>query len=278
MAVALVRALNPVLTAEAQRATSLDLPEVQIERAEPRGILGIAGERRIIVGTPPFVRSLANTTPDSLIAAEQDVVRDGLTPVLVGIDDRVVAVAGLGDLVREDSAVAVGTFRDLGWHVTLLSGDHPDVTSIVGRRVGLPENDCQGGFVPEAKLNEIRRALGNGAVVMVGDGVNDVAALSAATVGIAVHGGAEASLAAADVYLTRPGLAPIVQLLRASRATISNIRLSFAVSLVYNLVSVTLAATGVITPLIAAVLMPASSLTSAVIVLGRKTFGDEPCR
>jgi Cu2+-exporting ATPase len=94
-------------------------------------------------------------------------------------------------------------------------------------------------------------------------------------VGIAVHGGAEASLAAADVYLNRPGLEPIVELVSAARRTSGAIRRGLVVSLGYNILAVTLAATGVINPLIAAVLMPLSSLSVLTLAFSARTFGEK---
>ena len=94
---------------------------------------------------------------------------------------------------------------------------------------------------------------------MVGDGVNDAAAMARATVGVGVHGGAEASLAVADVYLSRPGLSALDELMEGSERTLRVIRRNIAFSLVYNLAGAALAMGGWINPLIAAILMPASS-------------------
>lgn len=107
----------------------------------------------------------------------------------------------------------------------------------------------------------IERAASQGTVVMVGDGINDAAAIAAASVGVGVHGGAEACLATADVYLTTPGLMPVVELVSGAQRAMSVIRRNIAFSIVYNSIGAGLAMTGHLSPLAAAVLMPASSLT-----------------
>ena len=140
-----------------------------------------------------------------------------------------------------------------------------------------------GGASPERKLQVIRQALSQHdargrhlPVVMVGDGVNDAAALAAADVGIAAHGGAEASLAAADIYLHQPGLSAIIDLVSASQRTMRVIRRNLAASLFYNALAATLALTGVINPLIAAILMPVSSLSVMAISVRSRTFVARP--
>jgi Cu2+-exporting ATPase len=146
------------------------------------------------------------------------------------------------------------------------------VVDVVARDVGIPARCASGGATPEGKLAIVSRAAATSPVVMVGDGVNDAAAIAAASVGIAVHEGAEASLAAADVYLTRPGLSPLVEVIEGSRRTMRVIRLGIWLSLGYNAVGVGLAMFGLINPLVAAVMMPASSLTVLLIAWRGRTF------
>ena len=195
--------------------------------------------------------------------------------MLVAVDGTIVASAGFGDPVRVDARRAIDTLRKRGWTVGILSGDHPEVVASVGETLGLPRDRCVGGAAPEEKLRVVEQAGGNRTVVMVGDGVNDAAAMAAASVGVGVHGGAEACLSTADVYLARPGLEPLVTLTDGAARTMGVIRRNIAFSIGYNLIGATLAVTGVITPLIAAVLMPASSLTVVLASWLSRTFQTE---
>jgi P-type E1-E2 ATPase len=155
--------------------------------------------------------------------------------------------------------------------VEILSGDHPVVVQTIAREVGVAPEAARGAATPEDKLEAVRSSGGE-TVAMVGDGVNDAAALAAATVGIGVHGGAEAVLAAADVYLGRPGLGPVVELLEGSRRTLGVIRRNLVFSLAYNIVAVAFAITGHMSPILAAILMPLSSMTVVLSSYRAKTF------
>ncbi|HTK52402.1 MAG TPA: heavy metal translocating P-type ATPase [Gemmatimonadaceae bacterium] len=233
------------------------------------GVEGLVDGRRVIVGSPAFVRMRAASGPE---------VRDPprhLTPVLVAVDAAIVASAGFGDPVRADARRAIDALRERGWTVGILSGDHPEVVASVGETLGLSREACVGGAAPEEKLRVVDQSGRGGTVVMVGDGVNDAAAMAAASVGVGVHGGAEACLSTADVYLARPGLEPLVTLTEGAARTIRVIRRNIAFSLAYNVIGATLAVTGVITPLIAAVLMPASSLTVVLASWLSDTFPSE---
>jgi len=132
---------------------------------------------------------------------------------------------------------------------------------------------------PEEKLRVVADEAARGRVAMAGDGVNDAAALAAATVGIGVHGGAEAALAAADVYSARPGVAPLADLVDGARRTMGVIRRNLVFSLLYNLAGVGLAMAGLLDPIGAAILMPLSSLTVTISSYRARTFdGPAPAR
>lgn len=252
-------------------------PQAQDVVVTSRGAHGTVGARMVVVGAPDFVREHGTSPmPRALECAEHECTAAALTPVLVAVDGHVVAVAGLGDPVREDAADAVAALRRLGWTVGVLSGDHPSVVASVADRVGVDADRREGGATPERKVEAIRAARDEfDTVVMVGDGVNDAAALTAADVGIAVSGGAEASLRAADVFLQHPDLTGIASLIRGSGRTVGVIRRNLFASLFYNAVTGSLAVAGVINPLIAAAIMPLSSLTVVTLSFRSRTFDGE---
>lgn len=226
------------------------------------GISGTVNGTAVVVGSPRFVTARARGGEQYLARLTES----ALTPVFVAVDGVIVAAAAIGDRVRDDAGVALQALRLRGWHTTLLSGDDSAVARAVGAQLGFAASDAQGAASPEEKLAQLQQRVdiqrrSGRPVVMVGDGVNDAAAIAAASVGIGVHGGAEACLATADVYLTTPGIEPLVRLVEGSARTMRVIRRNIGFALCYNAAGVVLAMTGVISPFIAALLMPASSLT-----------------
>jgi Cu2+-exporting ATPase len=277
-AAALERAsAHPIARALADSEPAGGPGAVDVSEVIGRGIRGRVGGQQVAVGSPRFAAEVTGKPlPGLLAAAVAELAAEALTPVVVCINRRAVAVAGMGDPVRADAPAAVAALQAAGWRVELLSGDDAEVVRRVGARLGLEPAACTGGATPEGKLAVVRSELTRGPVVMVGDGVNDAAALAAATCGIAVHGSAEASLAAADVLLRRPGLAAIVELTGGARHTLAVVRRNFRFSLLYNLIGAGLAVTGFIHPLIGALMMPLSSLTVMTSSTRTRAFRGEP--
>ncbi len=228
------------------------------------GLEGVINGHHVRIGSPTFVTE-TTVDVDAAVQMALSSFDRTLTPVHVSVDGVLVAIAGLGDRVRDDAAASLQQLRERGWRTVMLSGDSPDVVSSVGRALGFAAQDAVGAASPEDKLAFVEKLKATGTVVMVGDGVNDAAAIAAAHVGVGVHGGAEACLATADVYLTRPGLSALVELTEGSRRTMRVIRRNTAFSIAYNLLGAGMAVFGILTPLIAAILMPTSSIT---VVLG----------
>ncbi|MGV3483917.1 MAG: heavy metal translocating P-type ATPase [Planctomycetaceae bacterium] len=247
----------------------------QVEQVSGAGIRGIVDGHFVSVGSVSFARRAALEINDETLADVAAIARRGETPVVFAIDGDIRGVVGIGDTLRPQAVEAIEALRDRGWTIGILSGDHQSAVSVIAQRLGIPHDRALGGLSPEQKLAMMEQSRReHGSVVMVGDGVNDAAALAAADVGIAVRGGAEASLQAAPVYLADSDLHGIVQLIDAARRTVKVIKRNFCVSLFYNSIAVSLAVGGVISPLIAAILMPISSLSILSLTLASKTFEE----
>ena len=250
---------------------------VGVREVAGQGIAGVVDGHRVLVGNRTHVAAAGAFVPAELVARAGSLLSEGLSPVFVAVDGRVEGVAGIGDAVREDARATVDALRARGIRVMVLSGDHADVVARVAAQLGIAAGDARGGLTPEAKRDAVAALTAGagrkGSVVMVGDGVNDAAALALADVGVAVHGGAGASIVAADVVLTRDGTAPVLDVLDGARSVFRVIARNLGLSLAYNAAGAALAVLGLVSPLLAAVLMPASSLTVTLSSAFSRTFG-----
>ena len=260
------KAIVEFVKAEADEDTSSLIGDV-IEH-EGQGVSTRDVGFRLLVGNAELLRQ-----HDVSIGRRHQQIADrildaNLSPCWVAFNGKVNAILAIGDQVRPETKSAIHQLKDAGWSVGILSGDHQQIVDQVSSRLAIEHSFAHGGLSPEDKVNLVQSSLEQfPTVVMVGDGVNDSAALATASVGVAVHNGAEASLAAAPVYLANEGLQPILELMRISKSTGSTIRKNFGASLSYNVIGATLAAIGWINPLVAAILMPISSLTVVAISL-----------
>lgn len=262
---------HPVAAAFAEAWADVEVPDVEdYEETLGGGVRGRVQGRELMVGRPEWV--LAQITGAADVHSPFD---PRLTPVFIAVDGELVARAGFGDPLRATAPAMVQELQRHGWRVRLLSGDAPSVVQSVAAALGIPAEDAEGGASPERKREAITAARAQGTVVMVGDGVNDAAAIAAATVGIAVRGGAEASMAAADVYLAKQGVGSLAELFTGARRTTSVIKRNMAVALGYNAISVAMAMMGILDPLFAAVLMPLGSVTVILATWRATTFPKE---
>lgn len=254
---------HPVAEALAKAFASAGVapPVRNVEEHGDGGVRATVRGGELLIGAPRFALAHGATPDARLDRLAQEHEAAGRTVVLVAHRRRIVALAAMEDAPRRDAAEAVRRLAEHRWQATILSGDARGVVRRVAQAVGVPADRALACVSPEEKLALVQLGSGSDVTVMAGDGVNDAAALAAADVGVAVQGGAEASLAAADVYLADEGLLPLVDLVQLARRTMSVVRRNLAVSLAYNATAVALAAAGLITPLLAAVLMPISSAT-----------------
>lgn len=261
---------------EGREPSELALPKVtaaHVEQFTGGGIRANVEGHDLWVGSPALFESAGLTIPRELTELVNVHAARGLTPVLVAEDGHAAGFAAFGDVLRPDARASLQRLSELGYPIHVLSGDHPLVVARIAEE--LPVLSAAGGVSPERKLAEVQARLSRGVgVIMVGDGMNDAAAMSLATVGFAVHGGAEASLLAARGFSTTPGVAPVLEAILGARQTLFAIYRGLAFSLAYNVLGVALAMTGVLSPLWAAVLMPLSSLTVLTSALASRAFRE----
>ena len=244
------------------------------------GLRGCVDGHTVVVGRPDWVQSQCAQAATAFDDALTSFAHDGHTPVAVAVDGRMAAALAFGDRIRPDSRALIQRLRDDGKAVYLLSGDHPTVADAVARQLDLAPDHAQGHVAPEAKQAFVDRLQREGrTVVMIGDGVNDAAALQTADVGVAVEGGSTASLVAADVFLTRDGLRPVADLFDGAHHVMRVIRRNLGFSLSYNLLGALAAMSGWVGPLVAAIAMPISSLvvvTASILQGSFRTSGHRP--
>ena len=240
------------------------------------GVSARVAGHSVLVGSARFVRRMALVETDD--ARTRALLSRGLSPLYIVVDGQRRATLGLGDPLRSEAAHCLKELASMGYRLAVLSGDREEVTQGVVHQLGVNFELVRGEQSPEDKLAFVEQHTQRGEpIFMVGDGVNDAGALAAADVGIAVRGGAEASLAAASVFSTEPGLYPVLRLAIGSRRTLAVIRRNMLFSLSYNVVAASLALAGWVTPLLAAVLMPLSSLTVLMSSLRSRTFNPTLC-
>lgn len=235
------------------------LPEsVEVEAGS--GIRGAS--RGLHVAARAAEGSTNNPTLDAFVEAAR---RDGLSVVVLTRDDAAIGALGLRDALRADATEVVAALRGEGLHVELLSGDHPVAVAAVAARLHIAA--ATGDVRPAEKAARIEALQTHGPVAMVGDGQNDVLALEGASLAVTLAGATPSAIGASEIVLQSGGLGGIRWLLEKARRTRSTIRATLAFAAVYNLLGVSWALSGTLTPLIAAVLMPLSSASVVAIAV-----------
>ncbi|MEY9952890.1 heavy metal translocating P-type ATPase [Leifsonia sp. EB34] len=238
------------------------------------GVSGTVEGERVVVGRASFVAAAGMPLGPGLQRAVADAEASGATAVLVGWGDRARAVLAVADAVAPHSAEAVRRLARLGLSPVLLTGDNETVARRVAQEVGIRE--VIAGVLPAEKAEVVRRLQSEGRrVAMVGDGVNDAAALAAADLGLAMGTGTDAAIQAADLTLVRGDLRAAADAVRLSRRTLATIRGNLFWAFAYNLAALPLAAFGLLNPMIAGAAMAFSSVFVVTNSLRLRTFQPE---
>ncbi len=247
------------------------LPEAEhFESVPGRGVRGRVEGREVAVGR---LSEVFGELPPELERAKADAERAGHTAVVAGWDGVARGVLAVADTVKETSAEAVRDLRALGLTPVLLTGDNRAVAEAVARTVGIDEDRVIAEVLPEDKADVVRRLQEEGrSVAMVGDGVNDAAALAVADLGLSLGTGTDAAIEAGDLTLVRGDLRVAADAIRLSRRTLSTIKGNLVWAFGYNVAALPLAAAGLLNPMIAGAAMAFSSVFVVTNSLRLRSF------
>jgi Cu+-exporting ATPase len=251
---------HPIARAVLTAVPRGQVPEVHDFAALPGlGAAGLVEGEQVVVGRPELLRSRGLALDAVLEDAVEAAAAAGETPIAVGWGGAARGVLVVGDTVKDGAAAAVARLRRLGLEPVLLTGDHERAARTIADEVRIAT--VISGVLPEEKAAHVRRLQEAGRVVaMVGDGVNDAAALASADLGIAMGTGADAAIAAGDLTLVRGDLRLVPDAVRLARATLRTIRANLVWAFGYNVVLIPLAAFGRLNPMLAGAAMALSSV------------------
>ena len=237
-----------------------ELPAVEsFTNREGLGVEGVVEGHTVIAGRPALLDEQALHLPADLVARKDAAEASAQTTVVAGWDGEARAVFVVADTVKPTSAEAIRQLRELGLRPVLLTGDNEPAARAVAAQVGIDE--VIAGVLPADKVGVVRRLQAEGRVVaMVGDGVNDAAALAQADLGLAMGTGTDAAIEASDLTLVRGDLRAAPDAIRLARRTLGTIKTNLFWAFAYNVAAIPLAAAGYLNPMIAGAAMALSSV------------------
>jgi Cu+-exporting ATPase len=272
---------HPIGRAVAKHAsdTGIDLGAVEGFTAHGgNGVSGVVDGHAAMAGRRSWLAAeWSVTAPDELAAVAEQAEDRGQTPVWIAWDGAVRAVVVVADTVKDSSARAVSDLRALGLRPVLLTGDNTRAARAVAEQVGITPDDVIAEVLPADKVDVVKRLQDGGSVVaMVGDGVNDAAALAQADLGLAMGTGTDVAIEASDLTLVSGDLRAAPDAIRLARATLRTIKGNLFWAFAYNVAALPLAALGLLNPLIAGAAMAFSSVF--VVSNSLRLRGFDPSR
>jgi Cu+-exporting ATPase len=255
--------IGRAITAEAARRRRPLSPVQEFGSDEGLGVHGVVDGCGAVVGRPALLGDWSIDLPTDLVAPLDRWRENGSTVAVVAWDGRARGLVAVADTVRETSADAIVRLRGLGLRPVLLTGDHASVAGAVAKQVDLDADrgEVVADVLPQDKVAVVRRLQDEGRVVaMVGDGVNDAAALATADLGIAMGAGSDVAILASDLTLVRDDLLVAADAIRLSRRTLAVIKGNLFWAFAYNVAAIPLAALGLLNPMLAGAAMALSSL------------------
>jgi len=215
----------------------------------------------VLIGSPAAVAHSSTEFHAEIKAAVERGQAAGLTIAVLAWDGVAIAVFAVGDQLKNDAAQTVSNLQNMGITPWLVTGDSSEVAATVATTVGIDAAHVVSHALPETKLEIVERLKSEGhTVLMIGDGINDAAALTAANLSMAMGTGTDTAINSADITLMNTGLDSVVAALKLSTKTLKIIRLNMGWAFIYNIIGLPIAAAGLLTPLYAAAAMAASSV------------------
>ncbi len=233
---------HPLAKAIVRAAQQHEMQPVEITQFQisaGNGLSGTVKGNTIYGGSVRFVRT-KTTLPPSVTADAEKLADQGCTPMLFTQNGKLLGMIAVADTVKEESAEAVRQLKEMGVQVVMLTGDHPRTAKAISQQAGI--DHVIAGVLPDGKEAVIRKLQTLGKVAMVGDGINDAPALTAADMGIAIGAGTDVAIDAADVVLMHSRLTDVPAAIRLSRAVLQNIRENLFWAFFYNALCIPLAA------------------------------------
>lgn len=229
-----------------------------------RGVSAVTDGRALLAGSEAMLEDCGLRLPPALLESAREAKRDGSTVIYIMEPTRVLGLVALSDTLRPDAAQTVREIHETGVQTVLLTGDAEQAANHIAEAANIA--DVKAGCMPEDKLDAIRLYQQSGeSVCMVGDGINDAPALKTAHVGIAMGGvGSDIAIEAADIVLVGDDIKQIPHLLALSKKLMRTININLAASMALNFIAIALAMTGILTPVVGALVHNAGSV--AVIV------------
>jgi len=253
---------HPIAQAIARGATDElgSLPTAEdFGNVEGLGVQGIVDGHAVLVGRTRLLEEWTQHLPDALAHAKEHAEAEGSTVVAVGWDGKARAVLVVADTVKPSSAEAIVQLKALGLRPVLLTGDNEAVAQKVAAEVGI--DDVIAEVLPADKVDAVKKLQAEGRVVaMVGDGVNDAAALAQADLGLSMGTGTDVAIEASDLTLVRGDLRSAADAIRLSRRTLRTIKGNLFWAFAYNVAGLPLAAAGLLNPMLAGAAMAFSSV------------------
>ncbi len=250
-----------IIRAASQKGIPLNSAQIPADfRNYPGGGLsGTVEGKAVLAGNRSFIEERGGGIAPQMLAGLNECSRRCETAILVAVDKQVKAVFGFADRLKENSAQAVEILKDLGLKPVLLTGDGQEIAHQVGKKLGITEVIAQ--VKPKDKVEAVFAKQRQGALVaMIGDGVNDAAAIAQADLGIAMGSGTDVAIQAADITLMRSDLLAAIDAIRLSRRTLKTIKSNLFWAFAYNVAAIPLAAVGLLNPMLAGATMACSSL------------------